>query len=85
VICVHEALFAGLRFAMSLCTQDDALVLMRALVDAGVIMRTASESTDPMDADRARNFQLVLLRATDRSFVFGTDEFNVALVNNHYI
>jgi hypothetical protein len=78
-------LLASLRFAMSLCTQDEALVLVRAFVDAGVVMRTAFESPDPMDADRARNFELVLLRATDRSFVFGTDEFNVALVNNHYI
>jgi hypothetical protein len=59
--------------------------LVRAFVEAGVVMRTAAESTDPADADRARNFELVLLRATDRSYVFGTDEFNVALVNNHYV
>jgi hypothetical protein len=59
--------------------------LVRAFVDAGVVMRTATESTDPVDVDRARNFELVLLRATDRSYIFGTDEFNVALVNNHYI
>jgi hypothetical protein len=70
---------------MSLCTQDEALVLVRAMVDAGVVMRTATESTDPVDADRARNFEPILLRATDRSYIFGTDDFNVAVVNNHYI
>jgi hypothetical protein len=70
---------------MSLCTQDEALVLVRAIIDAGVVMRTATESTDPVDADRARNFEPILLRATDRSYIFGTDDFNVAVVNNHYI
>jgi hypothetical protein len=65
--------------------QDEAIGLVRAKVEAGLVMRTASETSDPMNADRLRHIEPISLCATDRFFFLGTDECSVAEVSDHDI
>ena len=70
---------------MNIGTEDEARALIRAFHDANKTIMAVEESSCPEDLDRARNFEPILLRRTDCSWIFGTDDFAVCLVCNDYI
>jgi len=70
---------------MYIGTEEEARALVIAFSGTGRIMSAVSESSCSEDMDRARNFEPILLRRTDCSWIFGTDDFAVCIVCNDYI
>lgn len=60
---------------MNIGTEEEARALVIAFSGTGQIMSAMSESSCLEDMDRARNFEPILLRRTDCSWIFGTDDF----------